>query len=268
MSASKVMKIAAAVFFAVVAVSIVVKAYVVPAVEQGAAEAAARAGVQQGSVEERAGQVRVSGDQQAMIEAYAGDTLDLAELLEANAWVKPDGSKLEFARGRYLYTGQDGSRESGNLVLGAPKTTSATEGGKAVQRTVCAVTASDALGILTVERVKADAGEVLTVSLDTLEDKEAFERANSSREIVVEKPKAELVDIVGGEEAFAKLAQGLGEHVSQRHPSATKAVWVAKANVDYEQGKVTLSYKLDDRAETTVEVEAPIGGGEPKFTSG
>ena len=71
--------------------------------------------------------------------------------------------------------------------------------------------------------------------------------------------------VIGGEKGAESVARAIEEHVAKIAPTATKATWDGRAEVDFGSGRAVLAFELDDSAKTTVEADVSMETGEVSF---
>lgn len=70
--------------------------------------------------------------------------------------------------------------------------------------------------------------------------------------------------VIGGEKGAESVARAIEEHVAKIAPTATKATWDGRAEVDFGSGRAVLAFELDDSAKTTVEADVSMETGKSR----
>ena len=249
MTAKKKLTIAVAVLAAIIIGAIAVKAFIVPL----ASGIAQRAEAETSIVQEMATSVRLGESERAQVESYENNVLDIADLLAANVWVNADGDEIRFGRGYFVYEKDGQQPRAGKFVMGSVKEETKNEKDATESIREIAVIGDNGP---TVARLVASTDkkrtEKVTVESSAFGTTGAFELSKPERSIKVEKPDAKVVELMGGEEAFAKQSEKIADYVARKAPSATSAQWTGKVTLDYQDGKVDVNYALDDRSNTKI----------------
>lgn len=264
MQAKTIGKLVIGIFAAVLAVGVVIRAFVIPAMEAGAQAAQEQSGAY--DVKAMEASAGLGSDDYARVGAYADSTLEVAEMLEANVWSDGNGSVLYFERGFYVLD-VNGEQSAHKLVLGKTTATTSTKDDASVKKTDIAAAAEGEPVIVSITETKSKDDVLCELASSAFGANHTFERTDPSREITVEKPDANTVAAIGGDEAFNQVAVELADFIALRYPSANTAMWSHKSSFDYEKGEVSINYKLDDRLGSSVKLVWKAAGG-VEVTSG
>ena len=249
MTAKKKLTIVIAVIAVLIIGAIAVKGLIVPMVSSIAQKTEAETSI----VQEMASSVRLSDSEKTQVESYENNVLDIADLLAANVWVNADGDEISFGRGYFVYEKDGQQPRAGKFVMGSVSQETKNEKESTEDIREIAVIGDNGP---TVARLVATTdkknGEKVTVESSAFGNTGTFELSKPERAIKVEKPDAKVVELMGGEEAFAKQSEKIADYVARKAPSATTAQWTGKVTLDYQDGKVDVSYALDDRSNTRI----------------
>ncbi len=210
--------------------------------------------------------VELDEDQRKAVASYTSDMEYVAEVLEGNLWESAGGSYAEFSRGGVAERAGEESKSQAFVITAVEhEARSDGSGGSVDVWTGSAVLDSgEAIFALSQSR-SADAGDLpweLTCSGLALSKDYRLVKRSGGIEV---SDLSAAYDVIGGEKGGERVASALEEHVAKIAPTATKATWDGRAEIDFGSGRAVLAFELDDSAKTVVEAAVSMETGETSF---
>lgn len=200
-------------------------------------------------------EIDLTDAQKRKVAAYDADARYVADVLEGNLWESRTGTFAEFEEGAVIERTADGE-EAQPFVIGALEHKASSDGsGGTVDVYTGSVELKSGEAIFTLSQAhSADAGDLpWVIKCSGLRHASEYQLVKRSAGVEVSDLSAAF-PVIGGEKGADQVAKALEKHVSRVAPTATKAQWDGKAEVDFNSGTTTLSFKLDDSKESVVEV--------------
>lgn len=210
--------------------------------------------------------VELTDEQQRLVRAYDDDMEYVARILEGNLWESKNGATAEFARGSVTERAGGEERPQPFAIAAVEHSVEDDGAGGSVDAWRGSALTGSGEAIFTLSQAHSkDAGDMpWSLSCRALSLDERYRLAKRSDGLEVSDLSSAYA-VIGGEKGGRNVSKKLEEHAARAVPTATKATWDGKAEVDFAGGTAELAFKLDDARKTVVKVVVSADGGNVVF---
>ncbi len=187
--------------------------------------------------------VELDDDQQKAVASYSSDAEYVAEILEGNLWESTGGSYAEFSRGGVVERAGEESKAQPFAITAVEHEAKSDGSGGSVDTWTGSALLESGEAIFTLSQARsADAGDLpWELSCSGLSLSKSYRLVKRSGGVEVSDLSA-AHGVIGGEKGAESVARAIEEHVAKIAPTATKATWDGRAEVDFGSGRAVLAF--------------------------